>query len=325
VQQERRDRLAELAAKAQDKVDEEKTKLATLLEYNIECESTLRKLLAADKIEVAGGHEFANATLKHFASSKLLAKHLKAFAQVRKEPKKGQAWPKKGTLADAESGQDVMIKVAFDCRTTGVRLETEGEPATRRSLHDEEHEDPPLHETLWEPEYRIVMVGRKSADNEMFIITNDWHTNVKAAFDHMNQVTLRGGSNDEGAADTLQEQTNLLFKLLWARLAQHMDRVPEAKRQHWVWQFVRKNLSRVAAVMILFDHVVHDLERLATNPKKCLLRNVSSQGLSFIPLVVATSASTEAARKTEGSYLYFDREEAVWIRSGKVCGRTNVC
>jgi hypothetical protein len=40
--------------------------------------------------------------------------------------------------------------------------------------------------------------------------------------------------------------------------------------------------------MILFDHVVHDLERLATNPKKCLLRNVSSQGCSFIPLVVGS-------------------------------------
>jgi hypothetical protein len=31
---------------------------------------------------------------------------------------------------------------------------------------------------------------------------------------------------------------------------------------------------------------------------------------------------TEAAKKTEGSYLYFDPEEAVWIRSGKVCGRS---
>jgi hypothetical protein len=75
----------------------------------------------------------------------------------------------------------------------------------------------------------------------------------------------------------------MLLNLLWARLDQHIiDRVPQSKHKHWIWQFVRKNLSTVAAVMILFDHVVHDLERFATNPRKCLSRNVSSQGaLSF--------------------------------------------
>jgi hypothetical protein len=53
------------------------------------------------------------------------------------------------------------------------------------------------------------------------------------------------------------------------------------------------------------------------------LRNDSSLGRSFVPLVVGTSDSfTAAAKKTEGCYLYFDQEEAVWIRSGKVCGRT---
>ena len=320
VQQERRDRFEELAAKVQDKVDEEKAKVATLLEYNIECESTLRKLLAADKIEVVGSHEFANAALKHFALSKLLAKHLKAFAHARRELKKGQAWPKKGTLADAESGQDVMIKVAFDCRIAAVRIEKETVPSVSDSENDE---DLVLQQQDWDPDYKTVTVVRKSAADEMFNITNGWRDKVKAAFDHMDTIILPNDVNDQGS-DGLQEETNILLKLLWARLDQHIiDRVPQSKRKHWIWQFIRKNLSRVAAVMILFDHVVHDLERFATNPKKCLLRNVSSQGRSFVPLVVGTSDSfTSAAKKTEGCYLYFDQEEAVWIRSGKVCGRT---
>jgi hypothetical protein len=42
-------------------------------------------LLAADSIEVAGSHEFTNATLKHFASNKILVKHLRAFTHGRKE------------------------------------------------------------------------------------------------------------------------------------------------------------------------------------------------------------------------------------------------
>jgi hypothetical protein len=80
VQQQGRDHLAELDTKVQDKVDEEKSKRATCLEYNTECENTLRQLLPAGTSEVASSHEFANATLKHFASSKILARHLKAFA-----------------------------------------------------------------------------------------------------------------------------------------------------------------------------------------------------------------------------------------------------
>ena len=82
----------------QDKVDEEKAKVATLREYNIECESTLRKLLAADKIEVAGSHEFANAALKHFALSKLLAKHLKAFLTLERNRRKGKLGQRKELL-----------------------------------------------------------------------------------------------------------------------------------------------------------------------------------------------------------------------------------
>jgi hypothetical protein len=45
VKQQRRDRLAELQAKAQDKVDKEETKRASLLEYNTECEIMLRSRL----------------------------------------------------------------------------------------------------------------------------------------------------------------------------------------------------------------------------------------------------------------------------------------
>jgi hypothetical protein len=146
VKLQRRDRLTELEAKAQDKFDMEETKRASLLEYNLEYKEKLRPLLAADSnvVVVAGSHEFANATLKHFASSKLLAKHLKAFAHVRKEPiklKKGQAWPKKRILGDAESGQDVMIKVAFDCHTAAVRLEKETEPSSRRGFSDQENDE----------------------------------------------------------------------------------------------------------------------------------------------------------------------------------------
>jgi hypothetical protein len=56
--------------------------------------------------------------------------------------------------------------------------------------------------------------------------------------------------------------------------------------------------------------------------KLCLLRNVSSlKNKSFIRLGTSDT-STEAARTLEGCYLYFDTEAAMWIRSGKVAGRT---
>jgi hypothetical protein len=54
-----------------------------------------------------------------------------------------------------------------------------------------------------------------------------------------------------------------------------------------------------------------------------LYRNVPAlRGRSFSPLGTGNSDTlTEAAKKMEGYYLYFDREEGVWIRSGKASGR----
>jgi hypothetical protein len=75
--------------------------------------------------------------------------------------------------------------------------------------------------------------------------------------------------------------------------------------------------------MVLFDHVAHDLERIAMDPEKnCLLRNISpSKTKSFIPLFTSDTP-TEPAKIMEGCNLHFDTEAAVWIRSGKVSGRT---
>jgi hypothetical protein len=107
--------------------------------------------------------------------------------------------PKKGTLADAENGEDVMIKVAFDCRTAAVRFETEREPSMRRSLSDQKHdEDMLLAQKLWDPEYTTRMVGRTSAAHEMFNITNDWRDKGKAAFVSIYAVTLCGDRNAQG-------------------------------------------------------------------------------------------------------------------------------
>jgi fatty acid/phospholipid biosynthesis enzyme len=65
---------------------------------------------------------------------------------------------------------------------------------------------------------------------------------------------------------------------------------------------------------VISCYTVRDLERLKQIKRSAMAQCFPSQGSLFVPLVVGTSDSfTPAAKKMEGCYLYFDREEAEWI------------
>jgi hypothetical protein len=108
-----------------DKVDEERQSLRHFSDITYSAKLILRQLLAADNNEVAGSHEFMNATPETLLPANLAdtSKHLFTFERNRRKGKHV-----KGTLADAESpGQDVLIRW-HDCRLNRCGLEKETEP-----------------------------------------------------------------------------------------------------------------------------------------------------------------------------------------------------
>lgn len=107
-----------------------------------------------------------------------------------------------------------------------------------------------------------------------------------------------------------KEKADLLVKILKGRLHAFMNKrnVDGAKRNHWAIQLAIKNLSFVAAYMVLVDHVKSDLSCL--DETQCLLTHNQNRLLLC-----------QSFNDYEGAYLYWDTNNGRFIRSGKVCGR----
>ncbi len=303
VRQLRRERTAQQALQVRERTAKVDQRLAALLQANKECE---QKLLDALEVTVPTRRRVKDSTLKDFA--KLLKGQLVAFIHVRKyKDMNSDKWPNKGTLTEAETGVENLIKIAFDVRARPLLLEKNIATESGNAIATDQSP------TQQMPTFATVDVLRNSIDvvnDRSFVITDDWLTKVKDAFDS-SDCCLEVCSD----VPKLQVRADLLFRILWTRLDQHVkDRVPPTKHEHWVFDFVRMNLSRMAAVMVYFDHIQDDLECLVGRSNKCLLRNASN---NFIPL----KNGTPAAKELEGCYLYYDTTGGDWIRSGKVIGR----
>jgi hypothetical protein len=96
------------------------------------------------------------------------------------------------------------------------------------------------------------------------------------------------------------------------RLKQHIEsRIEKVeKHDHWCWSFVRKNLYRAAAIMLMMGHVRSDLD--CSSSKVSLLSDSTS---SFVLV------GTGEISKLEGCYLYKD-PHCGFIRSEKTVGRS---
>jgi hypothetical protein len=111
-------------------------------------------------------------------------------------------------------------------------------------------------------------------------------------------------------SEDLKEKGNYLVKLLQGRLKSFPKRriASEAKRQHWAIKLAYKNLSVVAAYMVLVGHVKSDLSCI-DETMALLTPNINSFLLS------------SSFPQQEGAYLYFDSNLGAFVRSGKVTGR----
>jgi hypothetical protein len=108
----------------------------------------------------------------------------------------------------------------------------------------------------------------------------------------------------------MKEKGDLLVKMSRGRMKCFLkNRIQsEAKRSHRALTLAHKNLSVVAANMVLADHVKKNLNCLDGNHS--LLTNASNKFLLC-----------QTFPENEGDYLYFDMNLGEFVRSGKVTGR----
>jgi hypothetical protein len=86
--------------------------------------------------------------------------------------------------------------------------------------------------------------------------------------------------------DVQQRQSDALYRILFSQLNERIKlRVTDsAKRSHWVWDFVRNNLSRMASIMVLMKQIQDDLEAMGRHRNRCFLRHCEA----FTPISVNT-------------------------------------
>ena len=143
----------------------------------------------------------------------------------------------------------------------------------------------------------------------IFKVTDPWIDVVKSAFNPDQMMHFA----PVGAAQ-IQEQSDLLVKILWARLQSHIrTRVEdESKQKSWVWNFARENLGRVAAMMILMQHVIDSLMGVVSRNDVCLLRSPYKNS-KMVRLTADDGSRVPAALKLQGCYLHYNCEMGACI------------
>jgi hypothetical protein len=192
---------------------------------------------------------------------------------------------------------DVLIERAHDVREKEICLVP---TAQTNQVHEEVTPS-----VLTEPV--VLRLGADKFDTS-FEVTGNWIVMVERAVDPFNR---HWRDRDR----CVKSEITKLHSILATRLNEHiLERVEkQVKRDHWCWHFVRRNLSRISAIMLLLGHVRKDLE--CTSTKLDLLRNVSD-GSYFV------RANNQEVESLEGCYLYRDEANGYFVRSGKVIGRS---
>jgi hypothetical protein len=136
---------------------------------------------------------------------------------------------------------------------------------------------------------------------------SEWITSVCELFSIGKTISYPASSID----NELKEKADMLAKVLRRRMPNFLSsRISnETVRSHWAIKLAGKNLSFVAAYMVLVDHVKADLSCL--DDTKSLLANRHSNRFILC----------DSFPNHEGTYLYYDNNIEEFIRSGKVCGR----
>jgi hypothetical protein len=192
---------------------------------------------------------------------------------------------KKGSPKLAREGENCKVLIAYNCRDKPNNLRDR----FPSQLETEGITDIPL--------------GQDCSVNPSQLLSNvDWVTNMINLFD-------LGYRSAEVSEEEKLKADELLIKLK-ERSRDHIDERVEDKKKHthWCLKLAKKNLAVNAALMVLSEHVKDDLsvcglneDLLAVNPSRF-------------------RACTEVPSK-EGAYLYFDRNNYRFIRSGKVTRR----
>lgn len=313
----RKELLDAAAAKAREKIAKDQLEQRQRYQLNRECE---------DKLKPTDGElSLGTATIEMF--SKPLARELKAFYHVRKGcPPEDGGWPNKGSAEEARMGISNLILLAYECRNEPVLPDPDNEPDDETNESNEEDEsddesDDDMPDNNDNSDcFQTYTATPLNLAQCRFVVTDEWIASVKNAFNPGQMYYF-----EPFTAEQLQPRVDTLTKILWSRLGTHIrTRVPDKNdmRDSWVWNFVRENLGRVAAMMILVQHIRENLDGIVLRSDVCLLRSPQAASSKMLLLSDGKGNGVTAVQKLHGCYLPYNSDAGFWIRSGTATGQT---
>jgi hypothetical protein len=194
-----------------------------------------------------------------------------------------------------------LVILAYECRTWQIKLK---EP----TVDDIDARDQVVAAA---PNPTIETLGNAKDDEpppSFFLRDRNWVRQI-----HLNCV---GGVflETESVDDAMTARADLLAKLIRQRLVNHKSKKVDANKQsHFTLEWFSGNVSCFAAISVLANHVRDEPDTIDENA--CLLQHpTEGVGNKFMVII-------EDLLKAEGCYLYYDKIEHEWRRSGKVSDR----
>jgi hypothetical protein len=247
----------------------------------------------------------ADATVEDFAHPKVLKQELVYFAWARlftSKPPKGYVWSNKGTLKTYATMPTSMITEAVQLRARPVIIERPDDPAAGPALIPQAAPHPVVIPRVLHAAGNVHLATQPLAST--MLDDAKWCGDASAA---VTSSALAGGEHPFGISGP---RANNAVIAVAARLDAHMrDRVDGPKRKHACWNMVSDNISRIVAILELGGRLRRTVK--ATDSKQTLL-SLPSMGTH---LDAATNPDVH------GSYLQFDVDDQMFVRSGKVVGR----
>jgi hypothetical protein len=301
----RNEHLRSIQAKGLQKKEADNLRHQLKVEANREVVNIICKELQKAKIisDDDNGEEFLHlCTIEIFA--RLTNPQLEAFifAHDPNFTTRSQL-PVKGNLNDAKSNTDPAtrnrIRVAYDCRSSPNIIEGILPHDLSEVADDDEAEEVRVH--------LISLSDDEIVQPSALLSNKPWVEYVASLLD-LEKIC----ETPTDISSTEKAKADLLLIKLQERFRRHVImRISQStKRTHWSLKVAYRNLSVVAAIMIMSKHVAMDLSCLGES--SCLLAPTTA---GFIP------CEDHSSMNRQGAYLYFNINTGQWIRSGKVVRR----
>ena len=247
--------------------------------------------------------------MKHLASLK--APQLKLFTIDRHETydipsKYPKLYHPKNALEQALNGERNAVSVAYEVRGKRSRLlaaAAEADNEDETNGNQSESVDTSL--DLPTPIQVTLYPSNNNIKPSTLLANSNWIDSVRQLFDSQG-LMIQVETFDTAMADAL------FTSLSTCRLRNHLRlKVKLSKQSHWCWTWAQKNLSVVAAYMILFSHSKKDITRIH-----------ESESLLSHPNANKFLLCTNNEGNLQGCYLYYNNHGEKFIRSGKVTGNS---